>query len=143
MLRNLALPLLGLVASSAVLTAPAAAAPAPPTAGVPAPLVAPTLTCEIRPSGLPPRQNTCGTVRASGTYFVKNAVQNGPASGYTWIVPAGVPIGGGCRTDTSFCDLTVRSSNVDQDITTSVIIPGFGSRQVNAVIPAVCGQFLC
>ncbi|WP_412543890.1 hypothetical protein R8Z50_15780 [Longispora sp. K20-0274] len=139
MLRTLALPLLGLVASTAMATTPAQAAPAQ----APAALANPTMTCQILPSGVPPRQSTCGTFRAASTYVVDNAVQNGPASGYTWIVPAGIRVVGGCRTDTPFCDLSVRSGLVDQDITTSVVIPGFGTLTANAVIPAVCGRFLC
>jgi hypothetical protein len=131
MSRIISLSLLGLaaLASTAVLAGPASA-------------TSPSLTCEILHSSSPARPITCGTFRAASTYVIHNAVANGPASGYGWTPPPGITSSSGCSTTDAFCDFTFRSDQNDHDLETSVQING-STLRVTAVIPAVCGRFLC
>jgi hypothetical protein len=131
MSRIISLSLLGLaaLASTAVLAGPASATSPP--------------TCQINPSTSGPSPIVCGTFRAASTYGIHNAVANGPSTGYTWTVPAGITSFSGCSFTTAFCDFTFHSDGNDHDLTTSVQINGSSPLPVTAVIPAVCGRFLC
>jgi hypothetical protein len=118
------------VASSVALAAPASAA-------------SPSLSCKVFPSSFPYRTGVCGTSQAATTYLIDNAVANGPASGYDWSVPSGTKVVGGCNSTSPFCSLSVRANSSDRDFTTQVTVPGAGTLSVVAVIPAVCGAFIC
>ncbi|MFC4535259.1 hypothetical protein [Sphaerisporangium dianthi] len=130
--RTISLSLLGLAAlfGAVTLATPASAA-------------SPSLSCQVIPSSTGPSTGVCGTFRAASSYVIDNAVQNGPAGGYAWSVPSGTRVVAGCQSTTPFCDLSVRATSVDRDFVTSVAVPGFGVLSVTAVIPAVCGKFLC
>ncbi|MGW4640978.1 hypothetical protein ACWEN6_20800 [Sphaerisporangium sp. NPDC004334] len=130
--RTISLSLFGLVAlfAAAVLATPASAASA-------------SLACQVIPSTSGSSTTVCGTFRAASSYVIDNAVQGGPASGYDWQVPSGTKVVGGCNSTTPFCDLSVRAAARDREFVTSVGVPGSGTLSVTAVLPAVCGAFLC
>jgi hypothetical protein len=132
MSKIVSLSVLGLaaLASSAALAVPASAA-------------SPTLRCQVIPSRSGAQTGTCGTFTAARSYVIDNALQDGPATGWTWSVPAGTTVVGGCSANSTFCDLSVRAATGDRDFVTTVVFSGGGTLSVDAFLPAVCGTELC
>jgi hypothetical protein len=130
-----------LFATIAGLTVPVALAAAPASAQSSA-----SLLCQVIPSRSGAHTGSCGTFLARSNYVVDMGVANGPTDGYSWTVPDGYTVVGGCSSSTPFCDLSARGVPEDQSITTSVQFTQDGvteSLSVTAFIPAFCGLFLC
>jgi hypothetical protein len=132
MSRFVTLPLIGLaaLASSAAIALPAHADSA-------------SLVCQVIPSRSGVSAPVCGTFLAASSYVIDNGVAGGPASGYSWSVPSGTRVVGGCNSTSPFCDLSVRAAPRDRSFVTSVSAPGIGTLSVEADLPAVCGSELC
>jgi alpha-tubulin suppressor-like RCC1 family protein len=113
--------------------------PAPPP-------VEPVLQCQIigNTNGLAnaPTPNGCTIARADTSFVVDFAVENGN-NGFTWTVPAGFQQVGGCNATSPFCDLGVKASTAEQDITVTVVTNDSAANPVTltetATIPNICG----
>jgi alpha-tubulin suppressor-like RCC1 family protein len=116
----------------------------------PPPPVEPVLQCQIigNTNGLAnaPTPNGCTIARADTGFVVDFAVENGN-NGFTWTVPAGFQQVGGCNASSAFCDLSVRASTAEQDITVTVVTNDSAANPVTltetATIPNICNGNLC
>lgn len=88
------------------------------------------------------RAGFCGPSVADSSYVLDYGVAGGSAP-YSWIVPRGHSIIGGCDSNSPFCDITARGTFSDQEVTVLAWSAPTGTVSATASIPAVCGTEFC
>jgi len=125
-----------LAAVPAVMIGGALAATATPASAVGGTLFCQVISNHTGSSG-GSEPGSCGPSVADSSYVLDYGVAGGSAP-YSWSVPGGHTVIGGCNSSSPFCDITARGVTHDQEITVSV-----SGISATAFIPAVCGSEFC
>jgi|GEM_PF-3964576 len=147
-MRRFLLAVLGVVTLFGLTTTVPAAAATPATN---------PLFCKVFPSRVLPQPGACGTSLppdpTSHTYLIEYRISS--VNVLSWTPPPGATVAAGCAPGVVYCDVSWRASPADVSLTATVnyqlIATGAAAPRPNvtfsssatAMLPAVCGAFLC
>jgi len=115
------------------------------------------LFCKVFPSRVLPQPGACGTCLppdpTSHAYLIEYRISS--VNVVSWTPPPGATVAAGCAPGVVYCDVSWRASPADVSLTATVnyqlIATGAAAPRPNvtfsssatAMLPAVCGAFLC